>query len=168
MCDTPTKPLYTRVTLFQQKLPKLAVQKICHYLVWKNAFPWFSEFSCNISLFEIALQLYKGFFKIHKGKNDFFYFQFIYFKTIFKPKSDQCVELLRSRRFFRDQDRPYWLMSYFDVICVIRHQMTQMTSNDAYDIKMWHQSIWPILVSKEASWPQQFHLYIWFWLNNFF
>ena len=97
----------------------------------------------------------------------FFYFQFIHFKTIVKPKSDQCVELLRSRRFFRDQDRPYWLMSYFDVICVIRHQMTQMTSNDAYDIKMWHKSIWPILVSKEASWPQQFHLYIWFWLNYF-
>ena len=37
-----------KVTLFDQNLPKLAVHKICHYFVWKNAFPRFSEFSCNI------------------------------------------------------------------------------------------------------------------------
>ena len=29
----------------------------------------------------------------------------------------------------------------------------QLMSNDAYDIKIWHQSIWPILVSKEVSGP---------------
>ena len=83
-------------------------------------------------------------------------------------KSDQRVRLLRSRRFFRHQDRQNWLMSYIDVICVIRHQMTHMTSNDAYDINIWLWSIWPILVSKEASGPQQSHLWIRFWLKNCF
>ena len=76
--------------------------------------------------------------------------------------------MLRSRRFFRHQDCQNRLMSYNDVICVIRHQMTHMTSNDAYDINIWLWSIWPILVSKEASGPQQSHLWIRFWLKNCF
>ena len=74
--------------------------------------------------------------------------------------------LLWSRRFVRHQDRQNRHMSYIDVICVIRHQMTRMTSNDAYDINIWHQSIWPILVSKEAFGPQQSHLWIRFWITN--
>ena len=65
---------------------------------------------------------------------------------------------------------PPKLAKLIDVIfCVIRvlwHQMTLMTSNDAYDIKIWHQSIWPILVSKEASGLQQLHLTIWIWQKN--
>ena len=36
-------------------------------------------------------------------------------------------------------------MSYYDAY----------DAYDAYDIKIWHKSIWPILVSKEASGPQQ-------------
>ena len=49
------------------------------------------------------------------------------------------------------------LMSYasFDVIC-------------AYDINIWRQSIWPILVSKEASGPQESHLWVRFWIKNCF
>ena len=74
--------------------------------------------------------------------------------------------LLWSRRFVRHQDRQNRHMSYIDVICVIWHQMTRMTSNDAYDINIWHQSIWPILVSKEAFGPQQSHLWIRFWITN--
>ena len=52
-------------------------------------------------------------------------------------------------------------MSYalFDIKC-------HLMSNDAYDIKIWCFSIWPILVSKEASGPQQSHLVIRFWLKN--
>ena len=94
--------------------------------------------------------------------------QFFYLKKIIKPKSDVQVELLRPRRFFRDQDRPNWLMSHFDVICVIWRHLRHLMSNDAYDIKIWHKSIWPILVSKEASGSQQFHTLIWFWLENCF
>ena len=41
-------------------------------------------------------------------------------------------------------------------------------SYDAYDIEIWHKSILTILVSKEASGPQQSHLCIRFWLNNYF
>jgi hypothetical protein len=54
-------------------------------------------------------------------------------------------------------------MSYasYDMKC---HIMT----NDAYDIEIWRKSIWSILVSKEASGPQQLHPVIWFWLNNWF
>jgi hypothetical protein len=78
------------------------------------------------------------------------------------------VWLLWSRSFFRHLDRQNWLMSYIDVICVTRYQMTHMKSNDAYNIKIGHRSIWPILVSKEASGPQQSHLCIRFWLNNCF
>ena len=33
--------------------------------------------------------------------------------------------------------------------------MRHLMSYDAYDIKIWHQSIWPILVSKEAYGPLQ-------------
>ena len=65
--------------------------------------------------------------------------------------------MLRSRRFFRHQDCQNRLMSHFDVICVIWHQMSYYDAYDAYDaydIKICHKSIWPILVSKEASGPQ--------------
>ena len=157
-----------RVSLFHQKLPKLTVQKICHYLVWKNAFPRFIEFSCNISLFEIPLEIYKGFSKFIKEKFDFLEFQFFQFKTIIYPKSDVPMGLLRPRRFSRHQDRPNWLTSYFDVICVIWCHTRHLMSNDAYDIKICHKSIWPILVSKEASGPQGSHLLIHFWLKNCF
>ena len=67
---------------------------------------------------------YKGFSKFIKGKYFWRLFQFLYFKTICWPKSDEQVWLLRSRRSFRHQDRPNWLMSYFYVICIIRHNMT--------------------------------------------
>ena len=87
----------------------------------------FQSFPATFHFLKLHFNYTKDFSKFIKEKMIFFYFQFIYFKTIFKPKSDQCVELLRSRRFFRDQDRPYWLVSYFDVICVIRHHMTQMS-----------------------------------------
>ena len=56
------------------------------------------------------------------------------------------------------------LMSYasFDVIwCHMRHLM----SNDAYDIKIWHNSILPILVSKEALGPQLYNLWVRFGLR---
>ena len=61
-----------------------------------------------------------------------------------------------------------WNMLYLDVICVIWHQMTHMTSNDAYDIQIWHKSILPILVSKEASEPQLSNLWFQFGLRNCF
>ena len=67
---------------------------------------------------------YKGFSKSIKGKNFQHVFQFLYFETICYAKSDEEVWLLRSRRSFRHQDRPNWLMSYFNVICVICHNMT--------------------------------------------
>ena len=92
--------------------------------------------------------------------------QFFYLKKIIKPKSDVQVELLRPRRFFRDQDRPNWLMSHFDVICVIWHHLRHLMSNDAYDIKIWHKSILPILVSKVALGPQLYNLWVRFGLRN--
>ena len=39
-------------------------------------------------------------------------------------------------------------------------------SYDAYDIEIWHKSIWLILVSKRPSGPQQSHPFIRFWLQN--
>ena len=79
-------------------------------------------------------QKYKGFSKFIRGKNFRSIFQFFYVKTFFHPKLNQQVGLLRSRRFFRHQDWPNWKTSYFDVICVIWHQMT-------FDVKwrIWHQ-----------------------------
>ena len=124
-------------------------------MVMINAFPGFKGFSCNISLFEIPLEIYKGFSKFIKEKFDFLEFQFFYFKTIIYPKSDVPMGLLRPRRFSRHLDRPNWLTSYFDVICVIWCHTRHLMSNDAYDIKICHKSIWPILVSKEALEPQQ-------------
>ena len=70
---------------------------------------------------------------------------------------------LRSQQFFWQQDR---LMSYFYVKCVIWCHTCHLLSNDAYDIKLWHKSIWPILVSKEATWPQWSHLLIHFAVQN--
>jgi hypothetical protein len=49
-----------------------------------------------------------------------------------------------------------------NVWCHMRHLM----SNDAYDINIWHMSILTILVSNEASGPQQLHMWIQFWLQN--
>ena len=69
-------------------------------------------------------QKYKGFPKFIKENIFRPTLNFLYCKTICRLKSDQQVWLLWSRRFFRHQDRPYWLMSYFNVICVIRHNMT--------------------------------------------
>jgi hypothetical protein len=95
----------------------------------------------------------------------FYHFHFL---TIFQPKSNQQVLMLRSRRFFWHQYWHFRLMSYFDVICVIWCHMHHLMSNDTYDIKIWRKSISPILVSKEASIPQWSHLLIQFWLNNSF
>ena len=39
-------------------------------------------------------------------------------------------------------------------------------TNDAYDIEIWHKSIWSILVSKRLSGPQQSHPSIRFCLKN--
>ena len=52
-------------------------------------------------------------------------------------------------------------MSYASFV-IIWHFM----SYDAYDIEIWHQSMWLILVSKRRSGPQQSHPFIWFWLRN--
>ena len=46
--------------------------------------------------------------------------------------------------------------------------MHHLMSYDVYDIKIWHQSILPILVSKEAYGPQQSHLLMQIWLNKLF
>ena len=81
----------------------------------------------------------------------------------FLPGHDQQVLKLSPQRFFRHQHWSNWLTSYFDVIW---HQMMHMTSKDAYDIKIWHESKMLILVSKEASGPQHYHLLIWFGLKN--
>ena len=59
-------------------------------------------------------------------------------------------------------------MSYFDVICVIWCHMCHLMSNDAYDIKILHKSIWLILVSKEALGPQLHNLWLRFDLRNCF
>ena len=39
-------------------------------------------------------------------------------------------------------------------------------TNDAYDIEIWHKSIWSILVSKRLSGPQHLHLLFRFWIKN--
>ena len=49
----------------------------------------------------------------------------------------------------------------YDIKC---HIMT----NDAYDIKIWHQSNGSILVSKRPSGPQYSHLFNRWWLKNCF
>ena len=113
-------------------------------------------------------QKHKGFLICIEGFFPWYTFYLFDFLTIFQPKSNQQVVMLRSRRFFRHQHQQFWLMSYFDVICVIWCHMCHLMSNDTYDIKIWHKSISPILVSKEASIPQQFHLLIQFWLKNSF
>ena len=87
---------------------------------------------------------YKGFSKSIKEKYSEYVFNFFYFKTIFLTKSEQRVQLLWSRRFFRHQDRRNRLMSYIDVICAydikwrIWHQMTHTTS--IYDISQFCRS----------------------------
>ena len=92
------------------------------------------------------------------------------------------MRLLGSRHFFRHQDRQNrsnrqdWcgadasLDTKIGEIgwCHILMSYAHMTSNDAYDINIWHWPISPILVSKEASGPQQSHLLIRFWLKNCF
>ena len=89
------------------------------------------------------------------------FFKFSILKHFFLTKSEQRVQLLWSRRFFRHQDRRNRLISYIDVICVIwchmRHLMSYVSFDVicAYDIDIWHQPILPILVSKEVSGPQQ-------------
>ena len=62
---------------------------------------------------------YKGFSKFIKETNFQPAFQYLYFKTIDQPKSDQRVQFLWSRRFFRHQDRPNWLMLY--IWCLMCH-----------------------------------------------
>ena len=45
----------------------------------------------------------------------------------------------------------FW--NFWNIKLCILHLM----SNDSFDIKIWHKSIWPILVSKDPSGPQQSH-----------
>jgi hypothetical protein len=52
-------------------------------------------------------------------------------------------------------------MSYASFV-IIWHFM----SYDAYDIEIWHESIWSILVSKRPSGQQQSQPFTWFWLNK--
>ena len=66
-------------------------------------------------------------------------------------------------QWYRDQ-----LMSYFDVICDNWCHIHHLMSNCAYDIKIFHKSIWLILVSKEAWGPQWSNLLVHFWLTNCF
>jgi hypothetical protein len=76
---------------------------------------------------------YKGFSKSLKGKYFQHIFQFFLLWNNFYAKSDWEVWLLRSRRSFRHQDRPNWLMSYFNVICY------NMTFNFIW--RIWHKSM---------------------------
>ena len=85
-------------------------------------------------------------FKIHKGnifKSCLTRFSiFTCWNNLF-PKSDNWVQFQWSRLFFRHQYWANWLMSYFDVIWVIQHQMllwhqmTHMTS--IFDISWFGQ-----------------------------
>ena len=79
---------------------------------------------------------YKGCQKCIKGKNSLHVFQFCYFKTNFPLKSDERVWLLGFRRSLRHQDRRFWPMSYFYVICCICHTLSY------YDIwRIWHKNM---------------------------
>jgi hypothetical protein len=69
-------------------------------------------------------QKYKGFSKFLKGKKFWHVFIIFYFQTICLPNLDEQVWFLRSRRMFRHQDQPNWLMSYIYIICVIWHIMS--------------------------------------------
>ena len=119
------------------------------------------------------VEKYKGFQKFIKENFSICTFQFFCFETIFWPKTSQPVWLLRSKRFYRHQEQPYWLMFYF--WCHMCHMtsnpiwchMTHMTSK--YDISQYgrywclekrldlnNHTGWLVLgqkiVSKQKSW----------------
>ena len=54
------------------------------------------------------------------------------------------------------------------VVVTFHISTVKMASNYSYDIKLWHKSFWPILVSKEASRPQQTFWLIQIWLNKWY
>ena len=110
-------------------------------------------------------QKYKGFSKFIKGKKfrrNFFYF---YFKQFFSQnRMNRCDWWGPDGRLDTQDDQidlRHISMSYA-LFVIIWHYM----SYDAYDIYIWHQSIWLILVSKRPSGPQQSHLFIQCWLKN--
>ena len=132
-------------------MPSRGVQNVSnmdsHLALW--VFPLFSTIINSTKIFRhlahqehpplvtpFRTRKYKGFSKFIMEKNCRPAFQFFYFKTICLTKLHQWAWLLWSRRFFRHQDRPYWLTSYFNVIFVIRHNMT------FYVIwRIWHQNM---------------------------
>ena len=112
-------------------------------------------------------QKYKGISKFIKEKFSRPAFWFYYFKIFCLLKSDQRLQLLRSRRFFRHQDCLNRLMSYFDAYASYDIKCHIMT-NDAYDIEMNTSQIGRSWCPKWLSWPQQSHPVIRFWQYNFF
>ena len=89
--------------------------------------------------------------------------------------SPACFHLLSLGKFIADltqnlecgSAQPSFLCHNFDVMFVIWYNMSFM-SYDAYDIKIWNESISSILESKETSGPQQSRQLIRFWLKNCF
>ena len=115
---------------------------------------------------------YKGFTKFKKKKTtNFFLTHFsilLYCNNLFSPTRIIGCNSCGTDTSLDTQISHIDLFFIFDVTCyltsnVIWCQMTHMTS-----IYLWHNLIWPILMSKEAYEPQQLHLILWSWLYNCF
>jgi hypothetical protein len=112
------------------------------------------------------VEIYKGFEKLIKGKNFrciFKFFNFLNFLSQNRMNRHDCWGPDgRLDTNINEIDFCHILMSYASFV-IIWHLM----SYDAYDINIWHKSIWLFLVSKRPSGPQQSSLFIRFWLNIF-
>ena len=110
---------------------------------------------------------YKGFSKFIKGKKSNPLFKFNISKQFLSPNRISGGEYwgpyVSLDTKIGQIDVCHILMSYASFVII-----WQFMSYDAYDIEMWHLSIWLILVSKEASEPQHSHPLIRFEQKNCF
>ena len=133
-----------RVTLYHRKLPKLNVQKICHYLVWKMHFQDLQSFPATFRFLKFHFNYTKGFSKFIKEKSDLSDYHFFYLKQFFSQKWINRWEHWGPNASLDTKigqiDLWHILMSYasFDIKWRIWHQMTHMTSK--YDVSQSGQS----------------------------
>ena len=127
------------------------------FLNFNEQSPWSHSSKTPFSDFKIQRIL-----KIDKGKfvyDPYFIFLIFYFFYDCFNRFDCCGPDTSLDTKINHIDLCHISMSYASFF-----KIWHFMSYDAYDIKIWLNSIWSILVSKEVSGPQQSHPLIQFWL----
>ena len=153
---------------------KKSARNYCDMFFWHN-FVWRNRIHCPFNVLnwlrcpKNRLKIWpkiQRIFKIYKGEiisdTYFNFFTFIKFSSQNRMNVCDCWGPDGRLDTKIDQfDLCHISMSYASYV-----KIWHIMSYDAYDIEIWHKSIWSILVSKRLSGPQQSLLFIRFWQTN--